>query len=271
MIEIIPNWHPLFVHFTVALLSLSVLFFILEKPLHETEYGDNFLVFARYCLWLGVLISFITVLAGWDAYNTVDHDTPSHEAMTAHRNVALITFGLFIAAAIWLAASSALRECASWIFIGFLLIATGMLIVTGNKGAELVYQFGLGVESLPKKEAHGHAPGHAHDHSNDSSAHPHSGDDHQNHEPAHSDSHDHQHTDTLGPVDTQAPADMTMDNMAMPEEMPTVEFQSVDAPIVETDEDGISRQELLPELPPTDTSGAASATPAMDDGHDHSH
>lgn len=28
MIEIIPNWHPIFVHFTIALLTISTLLYV---------------------------------------------------------------------------------------------------------------------------------------------------------------------------------------------------------------------------------------------------
>ena len=33
MIEIIPNWHPVFVHFTVALLSVAVALYLLVRIL----------------------------------------------------------------------------------------------------------------------------------------------------------------------------------------------------------------------------------------------
>src|SRR3989304_5394024 len=61
MIEIIPNWHPILVHFTVGLLA-----------------GP-----------------------GWPAYNSFDHDDVSHAAMTTHRNWALPTVGLFVVLALW--------------------------------------------------------------------------------------------------------------------------------------------------------------------------
>ncbi len=222
MIEIIPNWHPLFVHFTVALLSLAVLFFIIEKPIHETIMGDNFLVFARYCLWLGVALSFITVLAGWSAYNSVDHDNLSHLAMTDHRNWALSTFAIFVVAAIWLVASSKLKEGASILFLLVLIIGAGLLGVTGFKGAELVYKYGLGVESLPSKSDHNSSDGHSHDHNG---------------------SHDSEHSSL--PMDEDMSMDsMTMDSMTMEqvqENVPVIEEMPI-----EQEEDGITRQKLAP-------------------------
>jgi len=217
MIEIIPNWHPLFVHFTIALLSLAVLFFIIEKPIHETLMGDNFLVFARYCLLLGVAFSFVTVLAGWIAYNSVDHDDLSHLAMTDHRNWALSTFAIFIVTAIWLVASSKLKEGASVPFLLVLIIGAGLLGITGFKGAELVYKYGIGVKSLPTKSDHSSVVGHSHNHN---------------------DSHDSEHSSI------QMDDDMSMDTMSMDqiqEDVPVIEEMPV-----EQEEDGITRQKLAP-------------------------
>ena len=170
MIEIIPNWHPLFVHFTVALFSLSILFFLIQRPLAETEIGDNFLLFARYSLWLGAVFSIATLIAGFDAYNTVNHDTPSHNAMTEHKNWALATLAVFFIAAIWWAIVNRVSEKASVAFLVLLLVGGGLLVATGHRGSQLVYQYGLGVESLPAKGGHAAGAGHDHDHGAEASA-----------------------------------------------------------------------------------------------------
>ena len=168
MIEIVPNWHPLFVHFTVALLSLSVLIFIVQRPLAETEIGDNLLIFARYSLGFGILFTVLTVVAGIDAYNTVDHDTPSHIAMKDHRLWALITAVTFLVAWIWSLLSLKGADKAGIALIVILLLGGGLLVTTGHKGSLLVYYYGLGVESLPEADEHDHSghdhEGHSHSH-----------------------------------------------------------------------------------------------------------
>lgn len=198
MIEIVPNWHPLFVHFTVALFSLSVLFFIIQRPLAETEIGDNFLLFARYTLGLGVLFTIGTVIAGIDAYNTVEHDTPSHEAMKDHRLWALITAGVFLVAWLWSLVSFRTEEKAGAVLLVLLLVGGGLLVTTGHKGSLLVYYYGLGVETLPATDEHDHG---AHDHG-DSGGHDHGGGegaDHPHDESSTSmsdDGHAHDHSDS---------------------------------------------------------------------------
>ena len=93
MIEIIPNWHPMLVHFTVGLLSLSVFLHVLARlPLSSSLRGEWRIV-AEWLLWLGGVFALATAVTGWLAYNSVEHDDVSHAAMTTHRNWALPTAG----------------------------------------------------------------------------------------------------------------------------------------------------------------------------------
>ena len=81
MIEIIPNWHPLFVHFTIGLLTISTLLYVMGFFLKR----EALLTAARWNLWIGVTITFRTLRAVLYAYNTVIHDYVSHVASTNHR------------------------------------------------------------------------------------------------------------------------------------------------------------------------------------------
>ncbi len=161
MIEIIPNWHPLLVHFTVALWSVAVGLFVVGRLFHGTDLGENSKIVALYSLWLGAFFSVFTGLAGWDAYNTVAHDDASHAAMTEHRNWALATLAVFFVLSLWAAVSRSVRRQPSAPFLVVALLGLALLMTTGYKGAEVVYRYGLGVMSLPEAEAGGHA--HAHD------------------------------------------------------------------------------------------------------------
>lgn len=167
--EIIPNWHPIFVHFSIALLSISSALLIIGKFAPQKYLWRNTaLTVSRWNLLIGAAISIITVLAGWYAYNTVNHDDPSHLAMTSHMKWALSTFLLFAVVATW---SFISRKKEVGIFLtAFQLFATLSLLVTGFKGGELVYRHGLGVLSLPEAEAKTSSKGHddvGHEHKKD--------------------------------------------------------------------------------------------------------
>ena len=91
MIEIIPNWHPLFVHFPIAFATAAVFFMVIGKLYKVKLWAKQCLLFGRWMLWGAALFACIAAVFGWFAYNSVEHDEPSHVAMILHRNWALAT------------------------------------------------------------------------------------------------------------------------------------------------------------------------------------
>ncbi|MCK4864607.1 MAG: DUF2231 domain-containing protein [Gammaproteobacteria bacterium] len=160
MFEVLPNWHPLFVHFVVALLSMSTLFFVALKILATHKLHVSLKIMAYWNLWLGTGFAVITVIAGWFAYNSVAHDTPSHAAMTDHRNWALVTLGVYIIISLWSWKHYKSVKTVGMAFTFVMVMASALLVSTGWRGSEAVYRYGLGVMSLPKVEGEGHAHEH---------------------------------------------------------------------------------------------------------------
>ncbi|VVC75494.1 hypothetical protein AQUSIP_07840 [Aquicella siphonis] len=174
MIEMIPNWHPVFVHFTIALYTISVFFFVLAfvfnpDVLDKKSISSEFETAARWCLWSAAFITVFTVLAGIYAFYTVRHDAVSHMAMVNHRNWALPTAAALLTTAVW----SGWRylnhkKILAPLFLASLIIIEAMLLGTAWRGGELVYRYGIGVMSLPqhREESHQHDESesdHAHD------------------------------------------------------------------------------------------------------------
>lgn len=160
--EIIPNYHPTLVHFSIALLTISALFYSASFMFSSGERSQTLLAAARWNLWVGVAISFVTVLTGWLAYNSVAHDELSHQAMTLHMNWALPTLGLWVVVAGWGFLARKIKP--GLIFILFLWLSTASLLVTGYLGAENVYRHGIGVMRMPASMGHDHGA-EDHDHS----------------------------------------------------------------------------------------------------------
>lgn len=161
MIEIIPNWHPIFVHFTIALLSISTVFYLLAFLLTNHRWKEQWLTVANWNLWLGTVFAVATGIAGWFAYNSVAHDAPSHAAMTDHRNWAFATLAVFIPLGIWSFWQVLKNRMVGKIFLILMLVASAMLTSTAWRGGEIVYRYGLGVLSMPKVSSP--AQGHGHD------------------------------------------------------------------------------------------------------------
>lgn len=156
MLEIIPNWHPIFVHFTVALFSVASGLYAVSVFVPNEKLKAQWRIVARWNLWFGMLLTLITVLTGWYAYNTVTHDEPSHLAMTDHRNWALLTVTLYLLVTVWSIARHRAGKEASPLLLLFMLVALTSLGSTAWRGGEVVYRYGLGVMSLPNTSQHAH-------------------------------------------------------------------------------------------------------------------
>lgn len=160
MPEIIPNLHPLLVHFPIALISVSAFFYVSAMVMQgKPDCVRHCAVLAHTTLWLCALAALPTVFFGWQAFNSVNHDDASHAAMLVHRAWALGTLAVLVVLASWDLWRSKVDSAPVWWFTVAVIGAWCMVVTTAWHGGELVYRHGLGVMSLPVAEnsmAHGH-------------------------------------------------------------------------------------------------------------------
>lgn len=175
MPEIIPNLHPLVVHFPIALIIVSAFATLGAKLAGDRPIANELAILGRWTLWAGALASLVAAAAGWQAFNSVDHDDAGHAAMIVHRNWALITTGFIVILALWSFWRKRSSQKESWVFVIALLVSVGLVAATGWLGGELVYRHGLGViktriqampepanqDHMPEGEHHGGVPGHS--------------------------------------------------------------------------------------------------------------
>ena len=163
MPEILPNWHPIVVHFAIGLLLTAAILFVLGALLSSRPLGAAATAAARLDLGLGLGAALVALATGWQAYNSVAHDAQSHVNMTIHMKWAFATVALFVVAgaAAWF--DRRRPAGAGPAVLAAIAIASGSLVATGWLGGENVYRYGLGVMSLPKDDGHDHA-GHHHHH-----------------------------------------------------------------------------------------------------------
>lgn len=161
MVEIIPNWHPIFTHFTVGLLLTGSALFLVGYLLRGHNVGTRITTAARWNLGIGAGFAVITILTGYQAYYSVGHDTASHTAMTIHLKWALAAFVLFGTASI-LAWRDRSRLAGASVPLAIVLLAgASALAITGYLGGENVYRHGIGVMRLPESSGPGHDHAHA--------------------------------------------------------------------------------------------------------------
>lgn len=158
MIEIIPNWHPIWVHFAIALLITGTVIYASfgwKANASNTEPTQP-LVVSRWMLWLGAIASMASLLTGYWASTSVAHDDLAHANMLVHRNWAIgATVILVLGAGFEFLRRNTNK--ASVLSAVLFLAGSGALVVTGMEGAENVYEHGLGVQRLPDVSDHDHS------------------------------------------------------------------------------------------------------------------
>ena len=152
---IIPNWHPVFVHFTVALSVTALLFMLLTLTASKESLRLQWRHSARWCLWLSAFFTIFTLLAGFQAFDSVAHDAISHQVMIIHRNWALGASVLLILVVFWSISCCQKGRMAGYSFLAGMLLLVVVITITAWYGAELVYRHGVGVMSLPDAVLHG--------------------------------------------------------------------------------------------------------------------
>ncbi|MGE5386689.1 MAG: DUF2231 domain-containing protein [Betaproteobacteria bacterium] len=189
MIEIIPNWHPALVHFPIALILVAAFFTVVAKLASDRPVAGEWAATGRWTLRCGAVLGMAAALAGWVAFNSVDHDDAGHVAMLLHRDWAMGTMAAMVVLVLWEILQTRAGRPVSWRFAAALALAAGGVVTTGWLGSELVYRHRLGVmpppvaveppppavDPLPKMDAPvpPPAPGARHSRGHDHSGHKH--------------------------------------------------------------------------------------------------
>jgi len=164
MIEIIPNWHPVFVHFPITFTTASVFFFVTARLFKDKPWATQSLTTGRWMLWAAAIFACIAAVFGWLAYNSVEHDEAGHLAMTTHAYWALSALFILIFLAVLDVRSWRTDTKLSYGFLILLVVTWSVVVSTAWHGGELVYRHGLGVMSLPEPEGQGHSHEHGEGH-----------------------------------------------------------------------------------------------------------
>jgi len=158
------NIHPMFVHFPLVLWLTALFFCGLALALGRDAFWDA----GRWLLYLGALAALATVGTGLWAEEHLGHQSPGHDLVHVHRNWMLSSTGLGLLTAF---AVFATREKATrgvrWLVCGLLLTTVVVSALGADRGALLVYRYGIGtrVDLAPPAAAQEPENGHRqHDH-----------------------------------------------------------------------------------------------------------
>lgn len=143
MISIIPNWHPLFVHFALAMPVTATLLLSLARAAHERPFAIGAVQAAKWMLAVGIATLWLSVGTGMYAYLSEPLDAEAEHAVRVHQYWGWATAALFsMAPALWHGGHP--RRVALPLLL-CCWMGTMTATVTGWLGAENVYRHGVGV------------------------------------------------------------------------------------------------------------------------------
>ena len=145
----LPNIHPLVIHFPIALLAVAVLGDLIRLVFTESSWLNNSVVAGYILGTIGLIFAFVT---GRNAAATVEVTGEAFSVLASHENWALATMIFFLI-------FTTLRVTAAWVqqdhrrpvlaaLFGLGFIGMIMVWITGDRGGELVFRHGTGVEAV---------------------------------------------------------------------------------------------------------------------------
>lgn len=142
---ILPGWHPLVVHFPLALVVTATVFLLASRLLRSESYAATLATVGTWNLCFGAVAALFALATGLAALIDLHVGVAARQAISLHVKWAIFTTLALVFVAVWRGAGSAQESRPSWIFMAVLLAATAALIVTGYRGGENVYRYGVGV------------------------------------------------------------------------------------------------------------------------------
>jgi uncharacterized membrane protein len=146
--------HPIFVHFTIALTSVSLVFdslgFFLNKA-SLTAAGGWTLVGAA-------VMTLMTISTGLtSSMRAPIEEGEARSFLRLHMALGLIFYGLLVGLTFWRVSLWQANAGVSWLYLGALGVVSLVMTVQGYIGGELVYRYGVEVEQA-YRELPVHAP-----------------------------------------------------------------------------------------------------------------
>jgi uncharacterized membrane protein len=140
-----PGWHPMVVHFPLALVVTAALFLVAARLLRQERHAATLATVGTWNLCLGAVAALFALATGLAAVLDLHVGLAARQAISLHVKWAIFTTLVVVLLAVWRGAGVAQESRPSWVFIVVLVAATAALVMTGYRGGQNVYQYGIGV------------------------------------------------------------------------------------------------------------------------------
>jgi uncharacterized membrane protein len=143
-----PGWHPVVVHFPLALVVLATALLLAARLTRREALAATLATVGTWNLCFGAAAALLALASGLAAVLDLHVGIEARQAISLHLRWAIFTTLALVLTAVWRGAGTASASRPSWIFLIVLMLATSALVMTGYRGGQNVYHFGIGVEKI---------------------------------------------------------------------------------------------------------------------------
>jgi uncharacterized membrane protein len=143
-----PSWHPLVVHFPIALILTATALLLAARLLRNESLAASAATVGTWNLCLGAVAALFALGTGLGAVLDLDVSAAARQAISSHLKWAMFTTLLLLLLAVWRGAGTESRSRPSWLFLVVLIAASAALAFTGYRGGKNVYEYAVGVRKI---------------------------------------------------------------------------------------------------------------------------
>jgi uncharacterized membrane protein len=133
------------VHFPLALVVTAALLLVAARLLRQERHAAILAIVGTWNLCLGAVATLFGLATGLAAVIDLHVGLAARQAISLHLKWAIFSSLALVLLAVWRGAGVAQESRPSWLFTMVLVAATAALVVTGYRGGENVYAYGIGV------------------------------------------------------------------------------------------------------------------------------
>jgi uncharacterized membrane protein len=143
--SLLPQWHAVAVHFPFALGVSATVFLLAARLVRDEHHAATLATVGTWNLCVGAAAAVLAVASGLAAVVDLHVGAAAHQAISLHLRWAIFTTLALVLLAVWRGAGNAQNSRPAWALLVVLSAATAALIVTGYRGGQNVYRYGIGV------------------------------------------------------------------------------------------------------------------------------
>ncbi len=141
----IPGWHPLVVHFPLALCTTGAVALLCARLAGNDALARSLAIVGTWNLCAGAAATLIAIATGIAALTRLHVDAAAHEAISMHVKWAMLASMMLVLIAVWRGAGNAQDQRPGDVMLVLLAVAGAALLYTGYRGDLNVYRHGVGV------------------------------------------------------------------------------------------------------------------------------